>query len=73
MSLKNPCNYSFADLVKASGNQITLELLYSISQNSRNDIVKQLCKIAGWYTKDRYVNGQHFVAFSPEIYEINLT
>lgn len=64
--LLNPCSYSFKDLIKASGQPISLEKLYKISQKERNIIVKYMCNVANWHYLD--IKGTDLViytAFSP--------
>lgn len=69
-TLKNPCQYSFNDLLIVSKTNITLQQLYSLSQYDRNTQVKKMCKIAGWYYNDVIgTNNITYTAFSPELSE----
>ena len=66
--LLNPCSYSFDDLIKASEYPISLSKLYNISQKERNNIVKNMCDIAGRYYNDiKGTDGIVYTAFSPFI------
>lgn len=48
-SLKNPCDWSFNDLITASRYQYTLT---QMSQSLVNNEVKKMCVKAGWYWQD---------------------
>jgi len=71
--LINPCKYSFKDLLTAadaaavSKKPIETAALYKLSQQDRNRVVKDLCKICGWYFEDvKGSDGVIYTAFSPE-------
>jgi len=66
-SLKDPCKYSFEDLVKAANQKVNLKLLYAMEQSEINATVKWLCNKAGWYYEDvEGKDGETYTAFSPE-------
>ena len=65
-TLINPCRYSFEDLIKASETEISLQKLYAMSQEERNNRVKEMCKLAKWYYTDVEKEGMVYTAFSPE-------
>lgn len=67
-SLKNPCSYSFKDLLIAANHPPDTTELNTMSQDDKNLMVKALCLIAGWYYQD--INGRDgiiYTAFSPEL------
>jgi hypothetical protein len=72
-TLLNPCNYSFAQLIKmahpdfSSGQLDEIKYqLYALSQHERNDVVKYLCNRASWYYDDvKGSDGVIYTSFSP--------
>ena len=72
MILYKPCNYSFNDLIKASGSPYDVEYLLNVSLEKRNEMVKELCGISGWYWKDVKGNDNNmYTSFSPYLYRSN--
>tara|TARA_Y100000389_G_C17096141_1_gene333672 strand:+ start:304 stop:501 length:198 start_codon:yes stop_codon:yes gene_type:complete len=65
--MDNPCLYSFIDLLNASNNPITIEQLYNMNQQDKNNIIKKCCDIAGWCWKDVVSNGTVYTSFAPKI------
>lgn len=63
--LKDPCKYSFRDLVEACQVEMDLSYLYEMKQSDRNNVVKELCVIAQWHWEDIEKNGTVYTAFSP--------
>lgn len=69
MNLYKTCEYSFNDLIKTSGDLCSIEYLLNLSQEKRNEVVKELCGISGWYWKDVKGNdGKVYTSFSPYLY-----
>jgi hypothetical protein len=64
--LKNPCNYSFEDLIKACGVDVSLNDLYGMLQEDRNTVVKEMCAVAKWHWEDIEKDGIVYTAFAPE-------
>lgn len=65
--LKNPCKYSFKDLIRACGLEDDHYIyLMNLSLEERNIEIKRLCDICHWYYKDIVSNGKIFTSFSPE-------
>lgn len=63
----NYCKYSFSDLLEAAGIEKNFKnVLYSMSQEERNNYVKILCEKTGWYYTDIKSNNVIYTAFSPE-------
>lgn len=66
--LENPCKYSFKDLLLAANKSTNTSELYSYTQTKRNKVVKELCRISGWYWEDiKGKDGIVYTAFSPKI------
>ena len=79
MKLDNPCMYSFEDLVSSTYETILArggylskkqlnKLLLNVTQFKRNDSVKMMCNISGWYWCD--VVGSDMITyttFSPNL------
>jgi hypothetical protein len=64
--LKNPCNYSFKDLIEACGVEVDLNDLYGMLQEDRNTVVKEMCTLAHWHWEDiKGDDGIVYTAFSP--------
>ena len=71
-TLVNYCDYSFRDLLKASGipeYRIILEelKLKKLCQSELNKKIRELCNKAKWYYKDIEKNGVIYTSFSPKI------
>lgn len=65
--LKDPCKYSFKDLIEACGLKVDLDKLYGLLQEDRNIVVKEMCDIAHWYWDDVIGDdGEVYTAFAPE-------
>ena len=73
MRLKNPCCYSFDDLIKASKENNRSRVVFrssdisKMTQSEINLLVKELCEISGWFWNDVKVGDTIYTSFSPEI------
>ena len=71
--LLTPCKYSFQDLINAAGPDANMSThnLYSMTQYNRNNEVKKLCKLSGWFYQDvekkEGKNNIIYTAFSPHL------
>lgn len=65
-NLLNPCKYSFNDLLLAAKKDGNTDELYSMTQQQRNNEVKELCIKSGWYWHDIVgKDGVVYTSFSP--------
>lgn len=72
ITLRNPCKYSFSDLLKAANaDSKDIVLFYNMTIEERNNEIKRLCRIAKWYYKDVRYGDKIFTSFSPEISELS--
>lgn len=62
--LKNPCKYSFDDLMLKS--ETFIEKFNELSQEDKNIIVKDLCRKIGWKYQDIYRGNIVYISFSGE-------
>lgn len=68
VSLKNPCSYSFKDLLIAANHPPDTTELNIMSQDDKNLMVKALCLISGWHYQDiKGSDGVVYTSFSPEL------
>lgn len=76
MRLKNPCSYSFDDLIEASKENNRGRVVFrssdisKLTQSEINLLVKELCDISGWFWRDVKVGDIIYTSFSPEIESI---
>ena len=70
--LVKPCKYSFQDLMKAAGRDTNMTELYAMTQTRRNNEVKIMCRVAGWYWHDVFHGNVIYTAFSPERVRISI-